>query len=903
MRFVLNIMIILILISSVLGQGWINGRFIVLFEPELDLNFQSNPNDYVTTGIEEIDFLMNKYQIFKAKKLFPVATNPEYAKKRYDVRNTAMLYTRMDSLTIPKICENFRNSQYVVLSDPDNVYVSYTTPNDSEYPRQWYLTKIEADEAWKYTRGSMDIIATVTEGVEWYHPDLYDRIWVNPGEDIDHDGVPMDPDDMNGLDDDGNGYVDDLIGWDFIEGLDSIVSPGEDGDVQDNNPDDFGGHGTHCSGIIGATTDNSIGIAGVVWSVKLMVLRCDYDTPERGYHEVGAQIQALQYAYEKGVDILSLSYGSDRSSSTAQYWTNKCYNNGALVFGAAGNENTSDLHYPSGWDFVIAVSAVDGGDRKTNFSNYGSWVDVSAPGKGIFSTWIDSTYAGHDGTSMATPIAAGVGALVMGFYPDSTRDFWEYRIMNGVDDINSLNPSYVGQLGEGRVNALKALFGHIWPRVNIVGQVLDYNSDNIVCPSETADVIITLDLFPDWQMANDMQVTIESYDSSVIILDSVYVFGLVFPGDVVDNALSPLKITVADGTAGHYSRLHIIAEAPSVGYKKRAVVKFAAGRPSFLVYECDPHEMHELYVLTSMDNGGMIYKYHDRENDGVIDSSVINALYPSMLVLTGDLDTNIFSVEEINVFKAAMDNGKNLIISGQYAPDFLALFDPEFLRDYFGAIHDQDAVSRMWGTSIIGISGDTVSDSMTLDCFSNASNAGNQISIGTSYATGTGIGFFEYQFDSTPDRFAAIRNQLSSGAKTMLFEFGLEGVSKNQSRKTDRDSLFASIVRWFGSKYVDIKESNNKANKPELIEIKASPNPFNASIELTVFCPESYTAFIMDMNGRRVKDFGYFNSSNSLKRITWFAVDNFSAKVTSGVYLFIVATDRAVHAKKIIFLK
>ena len=148
MRFVLNIMIILILISSVLGQGWINGRFIVLFEPELDLNFQNNPNDYVTTGVEEIDFLMNKYQIFEAKKLFPVATNPEYAKKRYDVRNTAFLYTRMDSLTIPKICENFRNSQYVVLSDPDNVYVSYTTPNDSEYPRQWYLTKIEADEAW-----------------------------------------------------------------------------------------------------------------------------------------------------------------------------------------------------------------------------------------------------------------------------------------------------------------------------------------------------------------------------------------------------------------------------------------------------------------------------------------------------------------------------------------------------------------------------------------------------------------------------------------------------------------------------------------------------------------------------------------------------------------------------------
>ncbi len=313
------------------------------------------------------------------------------------------------------------------------VHVS-TAPNDSSYSSQRNSYElIGAPDAWDSETGSSDTIAAVIDtGVEYTHPDLDGNMWTNPGEIAD-----------NGIDDDANGYVDDIHGYDFFN---------DDGDPMDDN-----GHGTHVAGIIGAEGNNGVGVTGVVWDVRIMAVKF-LGSDGSGY--TSDAVEAIEYAAANGAKVANNSWGGYGSSTALR--TAICAASNMLVTAAAGNEsndNDSIPSYPASYDCsnVVAVAAVDNSDDLAYFSNYGSSrVDLAAPGVSILSTYMGSRYATLSGTSMATPFVTGAAALLFSY--DSGLSMSDARdlLLDSVDTVSGLS-SYV-RTG-GRLNVANALGG------------------------------------------------------------------------------------------------------------------------------------------------------------------------------------------------------------------------------------------------------------------------------------------------------------------------------------------------------------------------------------------------------------------------------------------------------------
>lgn len=303
--------------------------------------------------------------------------------------------------------------------------VSYT-PNDPQRNIQWHNLNINAPDAWDIHKGGNSVIAIVDDGLGVTHPDLVSNLWQNPSEI------------NNGIDDDGNGKVDDLNGWDFVD--------------NDNNPSPatFDSHGTHCAGIASAATDNNIGIASIGFSCKLMGCRAGQGSG------LSMTTEGVAYAIQEGANVISMSYGGGSSSSTDQSLFDLAYSRGIVCVAAAGNDDSEDCQYPACYNHVIAVASSDINNEKSGFSNYGSWVDVTAPGSNIYSTYY-AAYGNNSGTSMACPLVAGLCGLMKSFEPNLSVDDVERCLYSTCVNINAQNPQYIGKLGHGKIDAGAAM--------------------------------------------------------------------------------------------------------------------------------------------------------------------------------------------------------------------------------------------------------------------------------------------------------------------------------------------------------------------------------------------------------------------------------------------------------------
>lgn len=311
--------------------------------------------------------------------------------------------------------------------------VKELVPNDPQYGSQYHHPLMQNDLAWDITLGSSSIIMAVTDdGVDLDHEDLITNIWTNTGEIA-----------GNGVDDDSNGYIDDVNGWDFSTG-DNDPNPNTGGDD----------HGTHVAGICGGRTNNSTGIAGTAGGCTIMPIQ---------WYGVGSWTSTVisdsfAYATDNGAHIINTSYnmngwvGDATVIAAFQY----LYDNGVLHFNSAGNGNELN---PARQAFhqTMLVASTTSTDARSSFSNYGTGVDIAAPGSSIFATGIGDTYITKSGTSMAAPNAAGVAALIWSANPAWTRDQVAAQIYGTADNIDAQNPGYEGLLGGGRVNSYRAL--------------------------------------------------------------------------------------------------------------------------------------------------------------------------------------------------------------------------------------------------------------------------------------------------------------------------------------------------------------------------------------------------------------------------------------------------------------
>lgn len=449
------------------------GVLIVEYQGPLQAANASAASDGVAyTGVESLDKLHVKYAVRRVERLFPVVTGLRMATKARALDQIVRISFPADA-DMDQLLAELRTDPHVKSADYAMVHPVYVLPNDPSFGTQWSLqdpqdNDVDAPTAWDITPGDSVVILGATDtGVQHDHPDLAGaspytggNCFINWAE---YNGLPS-------TDDDGNGFFDDIRGWDFVDV--SGAWPGEDGTNPDNNPMDFNGHGTHVSGIMAAMTNNVTGVAGMAGGFysatrgcKIMPLRIGWSQAhptsggEVGFVRMDFAAQAINYGVMMGVRVFNCSWGSS-SDAAFRAAVDNAVANGVSFAVAAGNDNSPGGGYLQARPDIINVASTTSSDTKSSFSNYGVYVDVSAPGSAIYNTYSfhgAATYGTLSGTSMAAPHVAGLVGLILSKNPELEKYRVDSIVMATTDNIDAINPTYAGQLGSGRINAASAL--------------------------------------------------------------------------------------------------------------------------------------------------------------------------------------------------------------------------------------------------------------------------------------------------------------------------------------------------------------------------------------------------------------------------------------------------------------
>jgi subtilisin family serine protease/chitodextrinase len=421
-------------------------------------------SSHLTLGLSKFDKLNQKFSAVSYRRVFRYAGKFEAKHREFGLHLWYEIEFSSKS-SVDETVKSFAQIRGVSISEPV-VKMSlgdYTKseaafmPNDPSFDTQWHYhntgqsggtadADIDLPEAWEIQTGNSNVVVAIQDqGVDYSHNDLSGNMWVNSGE------TPG-----NGVDDDNNGYVDDYYGYNFGDNK-GPIEPGE--------------HGTHVGGTVAAETNNGTGVAGVAGGsgnndgVRLMSVQVFGASSQGGFDE------GFIYAADMGAHISQNSWGGGGESQSINDAIDYFIANGGsagspmeggVVVFAAGNSNTStgSSTWPAQYASAIAVASTDHNDVRSSFSNYGSWVDIAAPGSDIYSCKPGNSYQMMSGTSMACPHVSGVAALIVSQYagnitPSEVRN----RLETYTDDISAQNSSYTGKLGSGRLNAYAAVTG------------------------------------------------------------------------------------------------------------------------------------------------------------------------------------------------------------------------------------------------------------------------------------------------------------------------------------------------------------------------------------------------------------------------------------------------------------
>ncbi|MGB3477790.1 MAG: S8 family serine peptidase [bacterium] len=524
-------------INPIFAEGtrqitWAPGEVIVKFKDDVAIHVETD-GEFIKTGISLIDAINLKYKVRAIDKIFKSAEKHSVVQyietpqgKIVQIPQLFNVYrlTFPEASDIQELVRIFTWNPYVEYAEPNYLAQMCLTPNDPLFGQQWGFTKIQASDAWDIETGDTSVVIGILDtGIDTNHIDLASHLWVNTDE------IPG-----NGIDDDGNGYIDDIYGWNFVDDTSDV--------------DDGAGHGSHCAGIVSAVTDNSIGVAGTSWDSKLMAVKVLNNNGVGLYSDIA---QGIYYAADNGAKVINMSLGGYAFS---QMWED------ALVYayatsvpvGAAGNDAVVDSFYPACFDVVLGVAGTDSVDIKWDGSNYGEWVDLSAPAVFILSTKLDDNYGYFTGTSEAAPFVSGVAALVASYKPTFSTGAIMNMITNNTDPIDSLNPGYAGMLGSGRLNAYKVLIGDSFPDLVVYSDTIDDSSgdnDGIPDAGETVNLILVLQ--NNGTDATGVSTILHTDDIDITISDSTASFGDILAREKGANSSDVFTFSVSDTCPQH----------------------------------------------------------------------------------------------------------------------------------------------------------------------------------------------------------------------------------------------------------------------------------------------------------------------------------------------------------------
>ncbi len=415
-----------------------------------------------TTGIANIDKVLNAFSANQVKPVFADSHSP--------LENKYLASWITCSFTLQKDAESaleqLINQDGVIYVQPNRSFKLDYEPNDSKINEQWALSKIKAFDAWDIEQGEKEVlIAVIDTGVDYNHEDLQENVWINPGEDLNGNGIE-DFADHNGIDDDNNGFVDDILGWDFTDAPN--YPDGGDYLERDNDPMDEMGHGTGVSGIIAGVTNNNIGIAGTAPGCRVMALRA---FTAGGNGEEDDVASAILYAVKNGAQIINMSWGDVFVTRLVQDVVNYAASQGVVMVASAGNSSTDAVHYPSAFVETISVGSTDSDDFISGFSNYGPSVDMTAPGSEILTADLDNSYSSMNGTSFAAPFVSAAAGLVLSQNPALGPDAVKGRLLSSADDLGTKGTDTYFRAG--RLNLLTLVESFLASIVRIDEPMLD----------------------------------------------------------------------------------------------------------------------------------------------------------------------------------------------------------------------------------------------------------------------------------------------------------------------------------------------------------------------------------------------------------------------------------------------
>jgi subtilase family protein/type IX secretion system substrate protein/VCBS repeat protein len=429
--------------------------FSILFILQFNVSFaQEIRNEYLlklpdSYFIENISITINdkvyNEQYFETKA--PIKLNKIFIEEKSELHNWILVETELE---LDSKFAAIQNKGKLLHFQKNNRFKIQSIPNDSLYHKQWYHRKIQAVEGWRNFAPAEKIILTVIDtGIDYNHPDLANSLWINSTEDLNGNGI-LDSLDINEIDDDGNGYIDDVIGWDFTDA--PRFPDGGDYLNPDNDPmDEFqSGHGTQIAGIVAAQADNNMGIAGLTPDIDVMNLRAGTAS---GYLEEDDVAAAIVYAIENGSRVINMSFGDVVVSAFLKDVVRYAHSQNVVLVTSSGNSGTNELHFPSGFAETISVGATDSLDALAGFSSWGQTLDLVGPGKDIISTKIGGGFNYVNGTSFSAPMVSAAAAFVLSNYPDFSNEQVRNILKSSSDDKGA--SGWDEYFGSGRLNLFK----------------------------------------------------------------------------------------------------------------------------------------------------------------------------------------------------------------------------------------------------------------------------------------------------------------------------------------------------------------------------------------------------------------------------------------------------------------
>lgn len=923
----------ILLPNLIFASEYVEGR--VIFKLKSSIETQNGQN-----ALHKAQNFLSNYGLVEIVPIF------SHHQRKRDLKNgeLAKIYEAKINVAFSakNVSERVSNLKGIAFAEPRFINKISETPNDPQFSSQNHLPVINATQAWDIQHTDGTVLVGITDtGIDLSHPDLQANIWQNTNE------IPG-----NNIDDDNNGYIDDVNGWDFAGN-----SPGAS---PDNDPTDNHGHGTHTSGDVAAVTNNGTGVAGISWNAKIMAVKAG-----PGNSDITHGYEAIAYAAENGAEIINCSWGNNNFTLLGKEVVAYAQSIGSVIVAAAGNFNSQSPQTPAIFEGVLQVAATTNADQKASFSNFNYFVDISAPGQSILGTTLNGNYTSSSGTSFSCPITSGVLALVKAQNPTWTNRqvLEQVRVSSDANFYSVLgNSAYAEKLGFGRLDAQRALTIQS-PSVRVIAINFNDGGNGIPEPGETLQLEITIQNF--LVPVQNLIVGISEESPHLTIANSTLNVGTL---GSLQTAVISVQMTVAQSMPVNHEVLFSFTFDGSTSnsftysdWQKRSELLL----PAFITHTAGGIK----FSVTDRGAMGFLQNSGNSAGEGFSHADNVNLMWAGTLLI-GKSPTEV--------------SDANFAGSGNFDSDFVRIGN--FIGfSNSGLLADQQSKVKFNDSQADNPLG--IEISQTGFSFSNSNDSGyvilsfdvkntnntplNNINIGlffdwdideATYATNYGgwdsvnqIGWMSENSSSTSKHcgLKVLNSQGASAYRILPDEetWDSDGFSENdkwnalsggflQTSGTQDDLshligtgpydippngkirvAFAVIgaanlndlvsfgqaaqAKWQQiDPLLDLKENSNKQIAKEFILSQNYPNPFNPTTtinyKLQITNYELGKLTIFNILGETVKE---FELKNKVGSVVWNGTNEKAEQVSSGIYLYRLQSGQFSMTKKMLFLK